>query len=183
VDLSQVACLFELGADAIIGAQLTGGRLPRTGNRRPEAGWFCVVPAAGPDEWLAVAAGSARARRGLAEVLGLAAAAREAAVEPAVAEWARGRPAAAAAARLQEAGVPAAPVLPAHALGADPQLTATGVWPTMEREYAGRHTVAAPVFRFDGRRPSLTRPAPTLGQHTAELLPETEKYALCPRAC
>jgi crotonobetainyl-CoA:carnitine CoA-transferase CaiB-like acyl-CoA transferase len=183
VDLSQVACLFELGADAIIGAQLTGGRLPRTGNRRPEAGWFCVVPAAGPDEWLAVAAGSARARRGLAEVLGLAAAAQEAAVEPAVAEWARGRPAAAAAARLQEAGVPAAPVLPAHALGADPQLTATGVWPTMEREYAGRHTVAAPVFRFDGRRPSLTRPAPTLGQHTAELLPETEKYALCPRAC
>ena len=53
----------------------------------------------------------------------------------------------------------------------------------MEREYAGRHTVAAPVFRFDGRRPPLTGPAPTLGQHTAELLPETEKYALCPRAC
>jgi crotonobetainyl-CoA:carnitine CoA-transferase CaiB-like acyl-CoA transferase len=217
VDLSQVACLFELGADAIIGAQLTGGQLPRTGNRRPEAGWFCVVPAAGPDEWLAVAAGSAPARRALARVLGLAAgdadrgvaadaglagdsggaagdadlagagdeewARRAAAVEAAVAEWARGRPAAQAAAVLQEAGVPAAPVLPAHALGADPQLTATGVWPTMEREYAGRHTVAAAVFRFDGRRPPLTRPAPTLGQHTAELLPETERYALCPRAC
>jgi crotonobetainyl-CoA:carnitine CoA-transferase CaiB-like acyl-CoA transferase len=190
VDLSQVACLFELGADAIIGAQLTGGKLPRTGNRRPEAGWFCVVPAAGPDAWLAVAAGSASARRGLGQVLGRAGEsadlaggtaaerARQAAeTEAAVADWARGRPAAEAAARLQAAGVPAAPVLPAHALGADPHLAATGVWPTMEREYAGRHSVGAAAFRFDGRRPPLSRPAPTLGQHTAEVLPEREKHA------
>jgi crotonobetainyl-CoA:carnitine CoA-transferase CaiB-like acyl-CoA transferase len=187
VDLSQVACLFELGADAIIGAQLTGGPLPRTGNRRPEAGWFCVVPAAGPDAWLAVAAGSAAAMRSLGRVLGrtgqgadLAAAtaaerARQAAtIEAAIAGWAHGQPAAEAAARLQEAGVPAAPVQPAHTLGTDPHLTATGVWPTMEREYAGRHTVGAAAFRFDGRRPPLSRPAPTLGQHTAELLAGAE---------
>ena len=187
VDLSQVACLFELGADAIISAQLTGGQLPRTGSRRPEAGWCCVVPAAGPDAWLAVAAGSASARRSLGRVLGrtgqdpdlgtATAAERSrqaAAIEAAVAEWARGRPAAEAAARLQEAGVPAAPVLPAHALGADPHLVATGVWPVMERPYAGRHAVGAPAFRFDGRRPPLSRPAPTLGQHTAEVLAGAE---------
>jgi crotonobetainyl-CoA:carnitine CoA-transferase CaiB-like acyl-CoA transferase len=190
VDLSQVACLFELGADAIIGAQLTGGQLPRTGNRRPEAGWCCVVPAAGPDAWLAVAAGSASARRSLCRVLGRASegadladgtagerARQAAAIEAAVAQWARGRPAAQAAARLQEAGVPAAPVLPGHALGTDPHLTATGVWQIMEREYAGRHSVGAAAFRFDGRRPSLSRPAPTLGQHTAEVLAETETHA------
>jgi crotonobetainyl-CoA:carnitine CoA-transferase CaiB-like acyl-CoA transferase len=191
VDLSQVACLFELGADAIIGAQLSGGQLPRTGNRRPEAGWFCVVPAAGPDAWLAVAAGSPSARRALGQVLGRPAqdadpagapaadpARQAAAIEDAVAEWARGRLAAEAAARLQEAGVPAAPVLPGHTLGTDPHLVATGVWQIMEREYAGRHSVGAAVFRFDGRRPPLSRPAPTLGQHTADLQrPETEKHA------
>ena len=52
---------------------------------------------------------------------------------------------------------------------------------TMEREYAGRHAVGAAAFRFDGRRPSLSRPAPTLGQHTAEVLagaaPENETAA------
>jgi crotonobetainyl-CoA:carnitine CoA-transferase CaiB-like acyl-CoA transferase len=47
----------------------------------------------------------------------------------------------------------------------------------MEREYAGRHSVGAAAFRFDGRRPPLSRPAPTLGQHTAEVLPEREKHA------
>ena len=40
-----------------------------------------------------------------------------------------------------------------------------------------------PSSALTADRPPLTRPAPTLGQHTAELLPETEKYALCPRAC
>ena len=190
VDLAQVACLFELGADAIIGAQLAGGHLPRTGNRRPEAGWCCVVPAAGADAWLAVAAETESARHGLGQVLGrpgqraeLAGAtaaerARQAAaIEAAIADWARGRPAAEAAARLQEAGVPAAPVLPAHALGADPHLAATGVFQTMERAYAGRHSVGAAAFRFDGRRPPLSRPAPTLGQHTAEVLAGAEVLA------
>jgi hypothetical protein len=60
--------------------------------------------------------------------------------------------------------------MPPGALGTDPHLAATGVWPTMEREYAGRHAVGAAAFRFDGRRPPLSRPAPTLGEHTAELL-------------
>ncbi len=186
VDLSQVECLFQLGADAIIGAQLAGRPPARTGNRRPHLALCCVVPAAGTDAWLLVAAQSPRARQVMGAVLGphgwpldpapgTAAAERSRrrqAMEAAVAAWARDRPAGDAASRLQEAGVLAAPVLPAHALGADPQLVATGFWQMMERAYVGRHAVGAPAFRFDGCRPPCTRPAPTLGQHTTEVLTE-----------
>lgn len=186
VDLSQVECLFQVGADAIIGAQLTSRPPPRTGNRRPQLAFCCVVRAAGTDAWLVVMAASAADWRSLCTVLGqdgwpcdpaLAATAAERArqleaMETTVSAWARDRSAGEAADRLQQAGVSAAPVLPAHALGTDPQLVATGVWQTMERPYVGRHTVAAPAFRFDGRRPPLRRPAPTLGQHTTEVLTE-----------
>ena len=171
VDLSQVACLFELGADAIIAAQLAGGPLLRTGSRRPEPEFCCIVPSAGADAWLLVAAVSAGARESLGTVLGGTGGPGEV-TETAVAAWARDRPAGEAAAALQRAGVSAAPVLPAHQLGTDPQLIATGVWMSMDRAYVGRHAVSAPPFRVDGRRPALRGPAPTLGQHTAAVLAE-----------
>jgi crotonobetainyl-CoA:carnitine CoA-transferase CaiB-like acyl-CoA transferase len=181
IDLAQVACLHQFAADAFIAQQLREGPLPRTGNRRPRAAPVCVVPGAGADEWLAVGVDGDDAWRGLSGVLGRpdwtgldlpARAAHAEAIEAAVAAWAAGRMAAEAAEALQAAGVSAAPVLRVDQLGYDAQLMAGGFWPQMERRYVGAHIIPAAPFAFDGARPALRWPAPTLGEHTAQVLAE-----------
>jgi crotonobetainyl-CoA:carnitine CoA-transferase CaiB-like acyl-CoA transferase len=178
IDLAQVACLFQFGADATIAWGLAGAPVARTGARRARSSPVCIVAAEGPDAWLAVAVDSDAAWRGFCGVLdlpdvGLTLAERSARAdefEAAIAAWAARRPASAAAAELQAAGVSAAPVQQASGLTYDPQLEAAGFWPFMERAYVGRHRIAAAPFAFDGVRPALRLPAPTLGEHTDEIL-------------
>ena len=71
---------------------------------------------------------------------------------------------------LQEAGVAAGPVLPAHTLLEDPHLKSTGFWRRIERRYVGDHVVPKPPFAIDGIAPALHKPSPTLGQHNEEVL-------------
>jgi crotonobetainyl-CoA:carnitine CoA-transferase CaiB-like acyl-CoA transferase len=162
IDLAQVACLFQLGADAIVAARVIGEPLPRTGHRRARLALTAVVPA--QDGWLAVAADTAGVTR-LADLIGQG-------CETALRAWAAGLTARDAATRLQRAGVAAAPAQGSHELTWDPQLVANGYWAELERAVIGRHLVPAAPFAFDGRRPALRRPAPTLGQHTEEVLAE-----------
>ena len=161
IDLAQVACLFQLGADAIIAAQVLGEPLPRTGRRRARLALCAVVAAR--DGWLAVAAENRAALARLGEVTG-------GATETALAAWVADLTGAEAASRLQTAGVAAARVQPIHELTTDPQLVAGGYWIELERAVIGRHLVPASPFRFDGATPALRRAAPTLGQHTDEVL-------------
>jgi crotonobetainyl-CoA:carnitine CoA-transferase CaiB-like acyl-CoA transferase len=170
IDLAQTACLFQFGADAIIAEQLAGEPAPRTGARRARLLAAFVSPCAGEDEWLAVAAPDAATWRGLCGVLGVPDGLEAAAVEPELMAWSVLRTPRAAAAELQAAGVPAAPVQRTSSLTDDPQLLAGGFWETMQRRYVGRHFMAAAPFAYDGRRPALRRPAPTLGEHTGEVL-------------
>jgi crotonobetainyl-CoA:carnitine CoA-transferase CaiB-like acyl-CoA transferase len=165
IDLAQVACLFQIGADAIIAEQVLDAPVPRTGHGRTRLPFCAVVRAKGKDSWLAVTAADevgvqalARVTRGL-DIHALAA-------------WAASRTAADAATRLQAAGVAAAPVLPPHGLTYDPHLEAAGFWLEMDRPFVGRHLVGASPFRFDGARPALRLPAPVLGEHTAQVLAE-----------
>jgi len=162
IDVAQVACLFQLGADSIIAAEVLGEPLPRTGHRRARLALCAVVTVT--DGWLAVAVDGA-ALAGLTSVVGDAS---QAAIE----HWAATLTGAEAAARLQAAGVAAGRVQPAQDLTFDPQLVGADFWPALERAVIGRHLVPASPFRFDGVRPALRRPAPTLGQHTDEVLAE-----------
>jgi crotonobetainyl-CoA:carnitine CoA-transferase CaiB-like acyl-CoA transferase len=162
IDLAQVACLFQLGADSILAAQVLGEPLPRTGCRRARLALCAVVPVR--DGWLAVSVGD-DVMAALARVIGEAS-------EDALHRWAGPLAGADAAGRLQAAGVAAARVQGAHDLTYDPQLTANGYWVELERDVIGRHLVPAAPFSFDGARPPLRRPAPTLGQHTDEVLAE-----------
>lgn len=185
IDLAQVACLFAFGADAFVAQQFLDGPLPRTGNRRPRAAPVCVVAGLEPDTWLAVAVDGADAWRGLCAVLGRADWAADASlatldgragrndeIEAVIAAWACSLAPEAAVEQLQARGVPAAPVYRIDQLSYDPQLAATGFWPDMERAYVGRHIIPAAPFAYDGERPALRFPSPTLGQHTAEVLAE-----------
>jgi crotonobetainyl-CoA:carnitine CoA-transferase CaiB-like acyl-CoA transferase len=178
IDLAQVACLFQFGADAIVAWGLAGRPIERTGRRRARAAPVCVVATQGDDAWLAVAVESDAAWRGLCGLLARAdpdltlaeRSARADEIEAAIAGWAAGLPAGEAAARLQAAGVSAAPVQLGHTLTWDPQLEAAGFWPLMRRAFVGEHRVAAAPFAYDGVRPALRFPAPTLGEHTSEIL-------------
>jgi crotonobetainyl-CoA:carnitine CoA-transferase CaiB-like acyl-CoA transferase len=165
IDLAQVACLFQLGADAIIAEQLAAAPVARTGAARPRLALCEVVPAKGEDDWIAVAVAQPEGLGALARVVGEAGGG-------ALARWAGMRTAAEACAELQAVGVPAAPIQPPHALTRDPQLQAVGYFANMERGYVGEHQVGASPFRFDGARPALRRSAPLLGEHTEEVMAE-----------
>ncbi|HUB15283.1 MAG TPA: CoA transferase [Acetobacteraceae bacterium] len=169
IDLGQVECLFQLGADAIIAQSLRADALPRQGSAHPASLLRLCVPAAGADEWLAVSVETDEQLRVLCRWLDEAAPDR---IEIALADWSSGRPASDAASVLQSSGVPAAIVRPAHQLPDDPQLREAGFWQWLERPFIGRHLVPAAPYRLDGAPPPLARPAPTLGQHNQEVLGE-----------
>jgi crotonobetainyl-CoA:carnitine CoA-transferase CaiB-like acyl-CoA transferase len=175
--------LFAYAADALIAQQFCEGPLPRTGSRRPRAAPVCVVRGHEPDTWLTVAVSDTSSWRGLCEVIGAeswlenpdfatAQGRRQRAdeIEAAIAAWSGSRTPEAAAAGLQARGVAAAPVLRTDQLGYDPQLASTGFWAEMERAHVGRYITPSAPFAYDGQRPALRLPAPTLGQHTVEVL-------------
>ncbi|HMN45694.1 MAG TPA: CoA transferase [Povalibacter sp.] len=168
IDLAQVACLFQVGADAIIAEQVRGSPVPRTGHARARLPLCCVVAAREPDTWLAVAAPDETTIERLADAVG------GRGIE-ALQAWTTHRTAQAAAEALQAMGVPAAPVNPSQVLLHDAQLSGRGYFIEMERAFVGRHLVAASPFRIDGARPPLQRPAPLLGEHSAEVAAELNR--------
>jgi crotonobetainyl-CoA:carnitine CoA-transferase CaiB-like acyl-CoA transferase len=155
IDLSQVECLFQLAADGIIAQSATGTPPPRTGSRRATSALTTTLRCAGDDAWLAL------------DLPDQAALAKLPADLPA---WAATRTPAEAAASLQEAGLQAAPVVPGTGLLHDPHLVARGYWLEADRRFVGRHVVPRAPYAMDGARPAFHHPAPTLGEHNAQVL-------------
>lgn len=150
VELAQVACLFELCADAIVAAQVTG-EVPRTGSVRPRLGTSDAFVAA-DGRYVAVATDVEDAER----------------VRAFVGE----RVADDAASELRSRGIAAATVVGSHDLGLDDHLRRTGYWQELERVHVGTHPLGAPAYRIDGVRPAPRRPAPVVGEHTVEVVAE-----------
>ncbi len=155
IDLSQVECLFQLAADGIIAQSATGTAPPRTGSHRATSALTTTVRCAGDDAWLAIDLPDEAAKAKLPANLQA---------------WAATRTPAEAAAALQSAGLQAAPVVPATSLLHDPHLVARGYWLEADRRFVGRHVVPRAPYAMDGTRPAFIRPAPTLGEHNAEVL-------------
>jgi len=182
IDLAQVECLFQLGADAIIAQSVRTDLLPRTGSRHPLSALRTVIPCVAPDTWLAVSIETMAQWNVLATIVDqpdLQAAAgtpvsalkrHETAMEAAIGAWAASREQAAATEELQHAGIAAGPVRPAHALARDPQLAAAGHWRRGTRRYVGEHVVPLAPYRLDDKTPPLANPSPTLGEHNEEVL-------------
>ena len=170
IDLSQVECLFQLGADAIVAQSVQSDPLPREGSAHPASLLRTCVSGAEPDTWLAVSIETLAQLEAARQVVGDASGTP---LEEALPAWSAVRSVDDAASALQQAGVPAAPVRPSHALLFDPQLSAVGFWESLDRAFVGRRAAPRPPIRLDGESPPLKRPAPTLGQHNAEVLGET----------
>lgn len=74
--------------------------------------------------------------------------------------------------RFREADVPAAPILSPEQVFAHPQVVWNDIIQEVEHPVAGRYRSPRPPTRFDGRNDAPIRPAPALGEHTAEVLQE-----------
>ncbi|HZU88778.1 MAG TPA: CoA transferase [Stellaceae bacterium] len=95
---------------------------------------------------------------------------REAEVDEIVAAWTRTRTKHEAMAQLSAAGVPAGAVLDSMELTNEPSFRQRGILQTMVH---GERSMTMPTWpvRFDGV-PTAVKPAPLLGEHTAEVLAE-----------
>ena len=168
IDLGQVECLFQLGADAIVAQSTQKELLARDGSRHPLSKLRMVGGDAGT--WWAVSAETDAQWEAVARVVGAAATLDQRAMEDAVRQWSAGKSRDAIVAAFQAAGVPAGPVYAAQDLLNDPQFVASGYWRRAERRFIGNHVVPLAPYRLDGTTPPMWAPAPTLGEHNEAVL-------------
>ncbi|MCS6800662.1 MAG: CoA transferase [Chloroflexota bacterium] len=155
-------------------------------NRSPDAAPHGAYPALGDDAWIAIACQSDAQFAALAAAMeqphlatdprfsSLAARkANEDALDQIVARWTRRQPARAAAARLQQLGIPAGPVQSHRDLvEEDPQMRSIGHYVRIEHHEVGVHLADGPPVRLTSTPGRVSRPAPLLGEDTERLLRE-----------
>jgi len=183
VNLSMVEAMLQLTTPGLLAHQVDPGAPLRRGNRRASLAPHGLYPAAGTDQWLAVAIDSAEAFAALARVLGrgdwaadpalrtlAGRQAREDELDAAIAAWSRQHPPAQAAALLQAAGVLAAGLQHAEHLAADAHLAGAGFFIDLDRALSGPQRQAGVAIVQDGQRLGARRPAPLLGEHSWPVL-------------
>jgi crotonobetainyl-CoA:carnitine CoA-transferase CaiB-like acyl-CoA transferase len=189
VDLSCTDAGLTLHGPALLDFTVNGRRLRRPASphanrsEHPAMAPHGIYPAAGDDEWVAIACRSDAEWRALAGVVGetwareprYAALAGRLAAQDALDEqlgaWTRGRTKQAAAAALQAANVPAAPVAkPAERVDGDPATAGFGLWPTVRHSKMGEVRVDGLPVHFSKTYWRLARGGPCLGEHTEQVL-------------
>jgi len=74
--------------------------------------------------------------------------------------------------RLQQAGVPCAPILTLDRVATEPQTEASGILVSAKHPRLPDYRAVGLPIRWDGERPPVARVPPLLGEHTAEVLGE-----------
>ncbi len=187
VDLAQREAAAVLAGPAFAEASLglgpdgDGGGPTHWGNRHPDMAPQGSYRAAGDDAWVVVSARHDADWRALAAVIGrpdladLTLADRRAAhddLDDTISAWTAGRPADAAAAELQAAGVPAAAVIDTLAIHDDPQLVARGFWRQVPNPKMRPYRQSGPTWRFADAPAHQMRRSPWFGEHNTEILTE-----------
>ena len=180
VDIASREVVAASSPDALLARQLGVPWEIRVGNGHREWAPHDVYPAAGDDEWVAVAVADASEWSALCAVLGRPewvqahSSAEErrsarAAIDAAIADWTRQRSPREAFEALQAAGVPAMAVMSNEALAGDPHLAARGVFVDIEHPAMGRTRVMRAPWLFSDLDCS-PRPGPLMGQDNAHVL-------------
>jgi crotonobetainyl-CoA:carnitine CoA-transferase CaiB-like acyl-CoA transferase len=172
-----------VAAEPIVTYSASGTLLERRGNRGPQGAPQGVYACRGDEQWVAVTVADDQAWRALCGALDEPAWARDPAlargtgrrlrhddIDRELAAWFATRDRDEVVAHLVDAGVHAAPVWDQNRLDEQPQLAARGFTQWLEHPVAGPvpHPgigLRSPQFRTDYRAP-----APTVGQHTTDVL-------------
>jgi len=184
VEATMVEAALNAAAEMVLEAGAYGARLMRDGNRGPVAAPQNLYACRGDYRWLALAVTDDEAWRALLDVMGRPAWSRDAAlataagrrahhdrVDAAIAAWCADRDVETLVEELAARGIAAAPVVPAARLGDNPQLRAHGFFETVVHPVTGALVHPSLPMRLPADRARwFARPAPTLGQHTEEVL-------------
>lgn len=182
LNLSQVEAMLPMAAPFILEQSIAGAVAPRQGNGHPVNAPHGCFQCAGDDAWLVLSVTDAQ-WPALCAAIGrpdLAADPRlrqaegrrrqQDHIDAAIRAWCGVRDADAAMQFLQLDGVPAGVVRPMWQVLEDPHLRARGFWQRVERAHVGTYLANAPWFRIAEHPETIRAVAPTLGQHTAEVL-------------
>jgi crotonobetainyl-CoA:carnitine CoA-transferase CaiB-like acyl-CoA transferase len=184
VEVTMVEAALNVAAQAVVEKSAYGYTLTRDGNRGPVASPQGVYPSAGDDAWVAIATATDGQWKALCDAIGADALARDCTtvearrefasrIDTILSAWTSAHTPEDAAERLQAAGVPAAAVVLARDLRANPQLQARRFFETLKHPVVGDCDMPSlPIRLGDPAHQWLRRPAPTLGQHNAEILTE-----------
>jgi len=185
IDLSQVEGLIAFNADAVMDYTMNGRVRERMGNRHTSAAPHGCYRCRGEDGWVAVAVASDAAWQRFCRAVG----------QP---PWAEDERFADVPGRyrhqdeldrlveawtiqydhyqvmhiLQQADVPAGPVLDAKELVEEPHLNERGIFETVTHPEVGTHPYVGMYARFSKTPGSIRRPAPCLGEHNQFVLGE-----------
>jgi len=183
IEVPQVEAAMQLIGPELLAA-IDSGRDPApNGNRSPYAAPHDAFPARGDDQWVAIAAGTEVEWQALCGVMGqpgltadprfATLAARQQNIEALtaiIADWTRAQDKHAVAARLQAAGVPAAPVQTPHDLARSEYLAHRGFFTVLEHPDAGRHPHPGLPIHLDATPGSQRRAAPRFGADNRRVL-------------
>ena len=183
IEMSQLEALVAMTAEQSIAASVGFPPPSRLGNRHSSIAPHGIYPSARPSEWIAIAAADPEwipltdliDRRDLGADPGLAEPkqriVRHDELDRAIVAWTTQRSARAAEVELARAGVTAAAVGHAAALLQDEQLRARGYFQPVHRAATSTYSYPGWPMRFSFS-PAITHPraAPTLGEHTEEVL-------------
>ena len=192
VEASMVEAAANVAAEQVIEFSAYGALLERAGNRGPCAAPQNLYQAAGPNElgyddsWVAIAVATDEQWAGLRRALGdpdwamdpeLTSGAGRVRehdrIDAHLQEWCRARAADDIVETLWGAGVPVGRVVQPHCQPEVPQLAARGFFEELVHPVAGPARYSTLPMRFSSGPDRLhERPAPSLGEHTTELLRE-----------
>jgi crotonobetainyl-CoA:carnitine CoA-transferase CaiB-like acyl-CoA transferase len=183
LEVPQVEAAMHYIGEHILHAIATGKDPERNGNRVDWAAPHDAFPAAGNDEWIAIAVTSDAAWRALCAVIGEPALAddsryvsiearlrhQDALVET-ISRWTRGQDKHAAAERLQAAGIIAAPVQNGRDGATSAYLAVRGFFTTLDHADVGPMVHEGMPFHLSRTPGGDYRASPCLGQDTRAIL-------------
>jgi len=183
IDVSQIETAVYSLSEVVARFSANGEVQGRIGNHSEQCAPHSVYPARGDDRWIALACPTDTDWERLVGAMGRPDWARDARfatndsrlanqtdLDARIGDWTRAFDAHELAARLQEAGVQAAPVQDANDLLADPQLAHRGHFVRLRHVNLGEMVFERAGMRFSDGSGELRAPGPTLGQHNKEIL-------------
>ncbi len=183
IEQSQMESSLYFLAPEILDYQVSGRVPRRMGNQDLSMAPHAAYPAAGEDEWVAIAVEDDAQWRALVSLLGAPSWAADpayataegrlagrAAIDACLAEWTAGHDMHELTGRLQAAGIPAGAVQRSSDHLRDPQLAHRRFFRPMEHPEMGTVPYEGHQFRINGYESGSRSPAPCLGEHSMEVL-------------
>lgn len=175
IEMSQAENVTHYLSQAVMDYSMNRRLQNSFGNRHPSRAPQGVYPCSGEDSWVAISCGTDAEFEALSKVIGLpldprfmtfqGRQAHHDELDLLISAWTADKDHYDIFHLLQQAGVPAGPVLHTSELFTDPHLNARGFWEQVTHPEAGTHLYPGPIIEMTKTPLHIREPAPTLGQH------------------